>query len=155
MKMLKIAAVALGALILPVLLASATYVLSARSLESPAGAVVRVRPIATPDSGRDPDDGQREDISGPCDEAEHANDPRCNGDDDRNSDDKSGPGSDDSDSDNSGSGSDDSDSDNSGPGSDNSGSGSDNSGSGSDNSGSGSDSSGSGSDGSGESGGDD
>ena len=38
-----------------------------------------------------------EDISGPCDEAEHANDPRCTGavadDDDRGDDDNSGPGS--------------------------------------------------------------
>ena len=56
-----------------------------------------------------------EDISGPCDEAEHATDPRCTGEADG-----------------------DDDSDNSGPGSDNSGPGSDNSGSGSSNSGSGS-----------------
>ena len=41
------------------------------------------------------------DISGPCDEAEHANDPRCTGavddDDDRDDDDNSGPGSGDDD----------------------------------------------------------
>jgi hypothetical protein len=47
-----------------------------------------------------------EDISGPCDEAEHANDPRCTGgattDDDDGDDDRSGPnrGSDDDDHDN-------------------------------------------------------
>ena len=43
----------------------------------------------------------RLDISGPCDEAEHANDPRCTGavddDDDRDDDDNSGPGSGDDD----------------------------------------------------------
>ena len=41
------------------------------------------------------------DVSGPCDEAEHANDPRCTGavddDDDRGDDDNSGPGSGDDD----------------------------------------------------------
>ena len=46
--------------------------------------------------------GENEDVSGPCDEAEHANDPRCTGgavagdDDDRGGDDRgdnSGPGS--------------------------------------------------------------
>jgi hypothetical protein len=39
------------------------------------------------------------DISGPCDEAEHANDPRCTGavDDDDDRDDNSGPGSGDDD----------------------------------------------------------
>ena len=50
-----------------------------------------------------------EDISGPCDEAEHANDPRCTGTaaDDGNDDDNSGPGSADDDDrdDNSGHGS--------------------------------------------------
>ena len=61
------------------------------------------------------------DISGPCDEAEHANDPRCTGvgADDRD-DDNSGPGSgDDDDDDNSGpgSGDDNDDHDNSGHGS--------------------------------------
>ena len=42
----------------------------------------------------------RLDISGPCDEAEHANDPRCTGavdDDDDRDDDNSGPGSGDDD----------------------------------------------------------
>ena len=60
------------------------------------------------------------DISGPCDEAEHANDPRCTGAgaDDRD-DDNSGPGSGDDDDDNSGpgSGDDNDDHDNSGHGS--------------------------------------
>jgi uncharacterized membrane protein YgcG len=151
MKALRIAALALAALVLPALLASATYIMSANSLDSPAGAVVRLpRPIASPNPERDRlEDKRRDDISGPCDEAEHADDPRCTGggDEDSDLDDNSGPGSDDSDADNSGPGSADSDSDNSGPGSDSSGSGSDGSGSGSDNSGSGSDSSGSGSSG--------
>jgi len=152
MKVLKIAALALAALVLPALLASATYIMSANSLDSPAGAVVRVpRPIASPNPERDrAEDKPRDDISGPCDEAEHADDPRCTGagDEDSGSDDNSGSGSDDSDADdNSGSGSDDSDSDNSGSGSDSSGSGSDGSGSDSDNSGPGSDNSGSGSSG--------
>ena len=74
------------------------------------------------------------DISGPCDEAEHANDPRCTGAGVIG--DSSGPGE------RSGRSHDDSGSDNSGPGSDNSGPGSDDSGSGSDGSGSGSDDSG-------------
>jgi uncharacterized membrane protein YgcG len=149
MKILKIAALALAALVLPALLASATYIMSANSLDSPAGAVVRVRrPIASPNTERDrAEDKRRDDISGPCDEAEHADDPRCTGNEGGGSDDSSGPGSDDEIDVTSSPSPDDSDSDNSGPGSDNSGSGSDNSGSGSDNSGSGSDSSGSGSSG--------
>jgi hypothetical protein len=83
------------------------------------------------DDDFDDDDGI--DISGPCDEAEHANDPRCTGVGDN---DNSGPGSgdEDGDHDNSGPGSGDEDGgDNSGP-SDNSGPG----GGGDDNSGSGS-----------------
>jgi hypothetical protein len=60
------------------------------------------------------------DISGPCDEAEHANDPRCTGVGDDRDDDNSGPGNgaDDRHEDRSGHGDDDrGDDDNSGPGS--------------------------------------
>jgi hypothetical protein len=61
------------------------------------------------------DDDGADDISGPCDEAEHANDPRCTG--SQPADDNSGPGSGHDDDDNSGPGSGDDDDDNSGSGS--------------------------------------
>ncbi|MGH2787691.1 MAG: hypothetical protein ACRDJV_07240 [Actinomycetota bacterium] len=142
MKSAKTAALVLAALILPLLLAATTYLISAGSFEAPGGAAIRLEnaALASPRPDRSPSrpkgsnagEGKSDkDESGPCDEAEHADDPRCaGGDDDDDDDDNSGPGSDDSGSD--------PDSDNSGPGSDNSGSGSDNSGPGSDNSGSGS-----------------
>jgi hypothetical protein len=70
--------------------------------------------LARDGGSSDPPAG-RVDISGPCDEAEHANDPRCTGAQAPAGDDRSGHGSDDS-----GHGSDDS-----GHGSDDSGHGSD------------------------------
>jgi hypothetical protein len=119
MRVLRIAALALAALVLPTLLVGITYVLSASSFARPAGAVVQVRrPIASPnpqqprtERPKPKGDTQTEDVSGPCDEAEHVNDPRCTG---VGSGDNSGHGSDDSGSDNSGSGSDNSGSDSSG-----------------------------------------
>jgi len=135
MKSAKTAALVLAALILPLLLAATTYLISAGSFEAPGGAAIRLenaalaspRPDRSPSRSKARQQKSEEDESGPCDEAEHAGDPRCAGGND--DDDNSGSGSDDSGSD---------DSDNSGPGSDDSGGGSDNSGPGSDNSGSGS-----------------
>ena len=68
------------------------------------------------DRGDDKDQG--EDISGPCDEAEHANDPRCTGAAPA-ADDNSGPGNaheEDDDNSGPGNGDDDGDDDNSGSG---------------------------------------
>ena len=84
---------------------------STTTLETTTGATTTVEDLDDREPG--------EDVSGPCDEAEHANDPRCTGaGDDR--DDNSGPGNghDDDRDDNSGPGNghDDDDDDSSGPG---------------------------------------
>jgi hypothetical protein len=141
MRPTRILLITLAALMFPVGLGAAVYATAGRSLASPPEALVSVssnpvaRPVTTTD---DPSD-----VSGPCDEAEHRNDPRCaagaasddnsgqshgrnrGGDDDRSGHSgNSGKGSDDSGSgssghsgsDDSGSGSDDSGSDDSGSG---------------------------------------
>jgi hypothetical protein len=167
MKKTRIISIVLAAIVLPAALAATTYAIASGSFDSPSEEIrltqgeiasPRPRPSASPGG----------DISGPCDEAEHANDPRCTGagddrddddgrfDDDHDDDgDISGPcdeaehandprctgAGDDRHGDNSGPGSGDDSDDNSGPGSGDD-SDDDNSGSGSDNSGSGSDDSG-------------
>ena len=154
MKALKLVALTVLAVVVPGLLAVSIYLISAHSFEAPASAVPRVRGnIASPNpqwspaprkSSKPKSEGTGKDVSGPCDEAEHADEARCAA---GGVDDGSVSGPDDS----SGSGSDNSGSDNSGSGSDSDSSGSDNSGSDEDSSGSGSD----GSDELGSSGGDD
>ncbi len=78
----------------PAGLALGTYLASAGSLAEPVGEVALPRGAIAEPSPRAPATTGREersgttgsvDISGPCDEAEHANDPRCTGggDDDR------------------------------------------------------------------------
>jgi uncharacterized membrane protein YgcG len=137
MSRLRLLVAAVAGLALPIGLALAVYVASAGTLAEPvegtrlpSQTIARpsaTNPVANPTAGR-PATTRERDESGPCDEAEHADDPRCTGaateDDDR-----SGESS------NSGRGSDDSsggDEDSSGPGSGSSGSsGSDSSGSGS------------------------
>ena len=132
MRPTRILLITLAALMFPVGLGAAVYATAGRSLASPPEALVSVssnpvaRPVTTTD---DPTD-----ISGPCDEAEHRNDPRCApgaaGDDNgrhRGDDDGRHGGDDDDRSGNSGpgstnSGSDDSGSDHSGSGSSGSGS---------------------------------
>ena len=143
MKPTRILLITLAALMFPVGLGAAVYATAGRSLASPPEALVSVssNPVAQPVTTTD----DPTDISGPCDELEHRNDPRCAP--GAVTEDNSGPsrgrdrGEDDDRSGHSG---------NSGPGSPNSGRddrGSDDSGSGS----SGSDDSGSGSDDSGSS----
>jgi hypothetical protein len=137
MRPTRILLITLAALMFPVGLGAAVYATAGRSLAQPPEALVSVssNPVAQPVTTTD----DPTDISGPCDEAEHRNDPRCasgaaaddDGDDDgrhRNrgggNDDRSGHSG------NSGSGSADRGSDDSGSGSSGSGnSGSDDSGS--------------------------
>ncbi len=136
MSRLRLLVAAVAGLALPIGLALALYVASAGTLAEPVEGTrlpsqTIARPSATttaanPAAGRPATTPER-DESGPCDEAEHADDPRCTGaatEDDHRSGESSnsGRGSDDS----SGGGE-----DSSGPGSGNSGSGSDSSGSGS------------------------
>jgi uncharacterized membrane protein YgcG len=146
MSRLGLVVAAVAGLALPVALALAVYVASAGTLAEPVEGTglpsERIaRPSATttaakPAAGR-PAATRERDESGPCDEAEHANDPRCTGagteDDDRSEEPSSSDSS--GESSNSGRGSDDSsgdDEDKSGPGGGSSGSsGSDSSGSGS------------------------
>jgi hypothetical protein len=128
---LRTALIALVGLALPIGLALAVYFASAGTIAATPASIDVTTRIGQPGSDENSDSRRekrekerpeggtttsgtttREDISGPCDEAEHADDPRCSG---------SGDG------------------DNSGSGSSNSGSGSSNSGSGSSNSGSGGD----------------
>jgi hypothetical protein len=86
MKVLRVAALSVAAIGVPAVLAGSIYLISAHSFETPARAVPRLRGnIATPnpqwspspaESGNSPSQNSN-DISGPCDEAEHRNDPRC------------------------------------------------------------------------------
>jgi hypothetical protein len=146
MSRLGLLAAAVAGLALPIALALAVYVASAGTLSEPIeGTRLPSERIARPSAtttaansaaGR-PTTTREVDESGPCDEAEHADDPRCTGaateDDERSG--ESGSGSS-GDSSNSGSGTDDSsggDGDSSGRGSSgSSGSGSSGSGSGDD-----------------------
>jgi hypothetical protein len=134
MRWLKVLALGVAGVVLPVMLVFSAYLIASGSIGAAGSDVPPVpqnrvteaesTPAATPTEDRLDDQGGR------CSEPEHRNDPECVTETPLDSD-NSGPGS----------GSDEpeeSESDNSGPGSDNSGPGSDNSGSGSDNSGSGS-----------------
>lgn len=128
----------IAGLAFPVALALAVYVASAGSLSEPVeGTRLPSETIARPSAGIDttrttpttPATTTTEDVSGPCDEAEHADDPRCTG--AATDDEDSGGSGGDDDSSGSGSGSDE---DSSGGGDDSSGRGrgrSDSSGSGS------------------------
>jgi hypothetical protein len=93
---------AVAGLALPVGLALAVYAASAGSLSEPIeGTRLPSETIARPSAAATTTDRaprtQRQDESGPCDEAEHADDPRCTGaatDDDGSGDSSnSGPGS--------------------------------------------------------------
>jgi hypothetical protein len=65
----------------------AAVVVASQGADDPAGTTDTVTDTVertttvedNPNRVRDDDNAQGEDISGPCDEAEHANDPRCNG----------------------------------------------------------------------------
>jgi hypothetical protein len=65
----------------------AAVVVASQGADDPAGTTDTVTETVertttvedNPNRVRDDDDAQGEDISGPCDEAEHANDPRCTG----------------------------------------------------------------------------
>jgi hypothetical protein len=65
----------------------AAVVVAAQGADDPAGTTGTVTETVertttvedNPNRVRDDNDAQGEDISGPCDEAEHANDPRCTG----------------------------------------------------------------------------
>ena len=65
----------------------AAVVVAAQGADDPAGTTGTVTETVErtttvediPNRVRDDNDAQGEDISGPCDEAEHANDPRCTG----------------------------------------------------------------------------
>ena len=79
------AALCVAAIGVPAVLAGSIYLISAHSFETPARAVPRLRGnIATPNPQWSPSPAESpnspqnsNDISGPCDEAEHRNDPRC------------------------------------------------------------------------------
>src|SRR5262249_19802597 len=75
MRALRITLIAAAALAVPALLAFGVHLAAGRSFTAPPPLVARVSttPIATPAPARQPD------VSGPCDEAEHRNDPRCAG----------------------------------------------------------------------------
>lgn len=87
MKILKLVALAVVAVVVPGLLAASVFFISAHSFEAPASAVPRVRGnIASPNpqwspaprkSSKPKTGGAGGDVSGPCDEVEHADDPRC------------------------------------------------------------------------------
>jgi hypothetical protein len=109
----------IAGLAFPVALALAVYVASAGSLAEPVeGTQLPSETIARPIPAKKaakpapttPRATQTEDVSGPCDEAEHANDPRCTGAATDDDDDGSGSGSSGSSGDSSGSGSGSSDS---------------------------------------------
>jgi hypothetical protein len=71
----------LAALAVPALLALGVHLAAGSSLTSPPQAVARVstEPLARPSRPltTSTTTSTTEDISGPCDEAEHRNDPRC------------------------------------------------------------------------------
>jgi hypothetical protein len=121
MRNLRTVTMVLAALAVPALLALGVHLAAGSSLTAPPAAVARVstEPLAQPSrpvtssTTTTTTTSTTEDISGPCDEAEHRNDPRC------------APGA------TTTTTRDDGGNSNRGHGSDNSGSGSDNSGSGS------------------------
>lgn len=71
MSKLTLVLIAAAALAVPALLAFGVHLAAGTSLTAPPAAVARVStaPIAAP--------AVPTDVSGPCDEAEHRNDPRC------------------------------------------------------------------------------
>jgi hypothetical protein len=73
MRALRIALIVAAALAVPALLALGVHLAAGSSLTAPPPLVARVSttPIAAP--------AQQTDVSGPCDEPEHRNDPRCAG----------------------------------------------------------------------------
>jgi hypothetical protein len=75
MRALRITLIVAVALAVPALLALGVHLAAGSSLTAPPPLVARVSttPIAAPAPA------QRTDVSGPCDEAEHRNDPRCAG----------------------------------------------------------------------------
>jgi hypothetical protein len=75
MRALRITLIVTAALVVPALLALGVHLAAGSSLTGPPPLVARVSttPIATPAPAREVD------TSGPCDEAEHRNDPRCAG----------------------------------------------------------------------------
>jgi hypothetical protein len=92
-------AAAVVGLAVPVALALAVYVASAGTLAEPVeGTSLPSERIARPSvtttaaerAARRPAAGRERDVSGPCDEAEHANDPRCTGAATAEDDDRSG-----------------------------------------------------------------
>ena len=144
--------ITLAALAFPLGLGAAVYAAAGPSLASPPAELVSVAtdPVAAPATTVD----EPEDVSGPCDEAEHRNDPRCapgatsaeDADDDRGRNRGRSGGADDDHDDDDSRRSGRSGSDDSGRGSDDSGRDSDDSGRGGGNSGRGSDDSGRGGD---------
>jgi hypothetical protein len=101
---LRTIALALGGLAFPIVLALAVYFASAGSLAA-VPPVVSVssetiaRPSAPPPAPTTTDEDEDDEVSGNCDEAEHANDPECvDGERERSDDDdSSGKGSGDDD----------------------------------------------------------
>ncbi len=77
MRTLRVTLIAAAALAVPALLAIGVHLAAGSSLTAPPPVVARVSttPIAAPAPA------QKADVSGPCDEAEHRNDPRCAGSD--------------------------------------------------------------------------
>ena len=75
MRAARVTAIVVAALVLPALLALGVHFAAGSSLTAPPPLVARVSttPIAAPAPA------QQADVSGPCDEAEHRNDPRCKG----------------------------------------------------------------------------
>ena len=113
-RLARVVAVIAG-LAFPVALALAVYVASAGSLAEPVeGTQLPSETIARPSTAKKapkpqpspPTTTRTEDESGPCDEAEHANDPRCSGATTDDDDSSGSGGSDDSSGSSSGSGDD-------------------------------------------------
>jgi Histidine kinase-, DNA gyrase B-, and HSP90-like ATPase/His Kinase A (phospho-acceptor) domain len=75
MRTLRVTLIVLAALAVPALLALGVHLAAGSSLTAPPPLVARVSttPIAAPAPA------QQSDLSGPCDEVEHRNDPRCAG----------------------------------------------------------------------------
>lgn len=130
MRRLRILALAVAGVVLPVMLVFSAYLIASGSIGAAGNDVPPVPQNRVTEAEATPTEDQLDDRGGRCSEPEHRNDPECVTETPSDSD-NSGPGS----------GSEEPEEpeeDNSGPGSDNSGPGSDNSGPGSDNSGSGS-----------------
>jgi hypothetical protein len=132
MKRLKVLALGVTGVVLPVMLVFSAYLIASGSIGA-AGSEVPPVPQNRVTSPQETPTNQVDDRGGRCSEAEHQNDPECLSETPSEDRDNSGPGSGPEPEE-----TEDPEEDKSGPGSDNSGPGSDNSGPGSDNSGSGS-----------------